>query len=370
MSRKAIQKNLAFDDQRNLYYLTTFTKNGTRRTKTFRTYEEALVACYPGLTASPPPNYRPAAEPKSGCTLAEWMNWWLTEDVAGNRAASTTYGYRNMARCHILPALGSASLSSLTPLRLQAYLYDKFGEGLSPNTVNKHYTLLYTALQRAIDMNLLDKNPMERVSPLQKNEVHHAFYSPEQLRILFQVTAGTMLGLTVKLAAYLGLRRSEIAGLRWQCVDLKANIILIQEVRTEVGGQEVVKRPKTRRSIRRLGISGIPDLQAELEHAWQQRRSDRPEEYVVLRPDGTPPSPDQLTAQMAQVINQYQLPKITLHGLRHSFASIANSQNIPMHDISRTLGHSSISVTSNIYTHLFDETESETLRCVAKAICG
>ena len=97
--------------------------------------------------------------------------------------------------------------------------------------------------------------------------------------------------LPVKLAAYLGLRRSEIAGLRWRCVDLSAGIIVIQEVRTEVGGREVVKLPKTQSSIRRLGISGSPELVSLLQRALEQRRSTDPEEYVVLKTDGTPPLP-------------------------------------------------------------------------------
>lgn len=62
------------------------------------------------------------------------------------------------------------------------------------------------------------------------------------------------------------------------------------------------------------------------------------------------------------------MPHITLHGLRHYFASVANQQAVTMHNISRILGHSFISVTSNIYTHLFDETESKTLQTLAKAI--
>ena len=68
------------------------------------------------------------------------------------------------------------------------------------------------------------------------------------------------------------------------------------------------------------------------------------------------------------VVRRQGLPKISLHGLRHSFASVANSQGVPMFDISRTLGHSSMTVTSNIYTHLFDDTEAQALAAVARAI--
>mgnify|MGYP000500239037 CR=1 FL=1 len=73
-------------------------------------------------------------------------------------------------------------------------------------------------------------------------------------------------------------------------------------------------------------------------------------------------------ANMRQLLRRQGLPKISLHGLRHSFASVANSQGVPMFDISRTLGHSSMTVTSNIYTHLFDDTEAQALAAVARAI--
>lgn len=154
-----------------------------------------------------------------------------------NRAASTAYNYRNMARCHILPALADQPLRQLSPLKVQMYLYQKLSEGLSPNTVIKHYTMLFTALERAKRLELLDRNPMEQVLPSRARSVEHSFYSPAQLRILFRAVEGTVLELAVKLAAYLGLRRSEITGLRWKCVDLENKVILIQEDRTEVGGR-------------------------------------------------------------------------------------------------------------------------------------
>lgn len=368
MARKTILKNqLSFDDQRQRYYVTEHTESG-RHYRTFRSRGDAIAALYPGAASYPADGPQGTPPPNKTCTLGAWLNWWLTEDVAASRAASTAYNYRNMARCHILPALADQPLQQLSPIQVQTYLYQRLCEGLSPNTVIKHYTLLFTALEQARRLELLERNPMERVIPPKKEEAPHTFYSPAQIRMLFRAVEGTVLELPVKLAAYLGLRRSEITGLRWKCVDLKNKIILIQEVRTEVGSREVVKLPKTKTSIRRLGIAGVQDLLESLERAWQRRRSDDPEEYVLLLPSGTPPSPNYLTSRMLETVQKNHLPHITLHGLRHSFASVANQQGVTMHDISRTLGHSSITVTSSIYTHLFDDTESKTLQTVAKAI--
>lgn len=367
MSRKTLQKNLSYDDLRGLYYVTTH-NGGKRQSKTYPSYNDALSALYPCISSCSGGSSRPLPEPSA--TFGQWLVWWMNEDVVSSRAESTIYGYRNIVYRHQLPALGDVPLRALSPLLLQTYLSMKLRQGLSPNTVLKHYNLLHTALRQAVRLGLLEKDPSQDVTPPRLNPSRYTCYSPQQLRILFQATEGTTLGLAVRLAAYLGLRRSEITGLRWRCVDLKAQVVLIQEVRTEVGGQEVLKEPKTRRSLRRLGISGCTELLAELERAWAARKSDDPAEFVLLRADGTPPSPDLLTRQLARLTEKQRLPKITLHGLRHSFASIANSQHIPMHDISHILGHSSITVTSTIYTHLFDETETTTLRTVAKAIRG
>ena len=360
MPRKTIQKNLAYDTERQLYYA-VFRQDGRRYTRTYRTREEAQAALEGNSCAD-------RRLPGKDCTLGEWLTFWLEEVVARDRAESTLYAYRNMARCHVLPALGRIPLAELTPLRIQGYLYEKMNQGLSPNTVIKHYVMLTTALGMAVRLEMLERSPMDRVTPPKKKEARFSFYSPEQLQLQFSAVSGTMMELPVKLAAYLGLRRSEICGLRWENVDLEAGLLSIREVRTEVGGSVVLKSPKTRTSARRLGITGLQDLQQVLRRAWERRRSDDPKEWVVLRQDGAPPKPDQLTRDLLTVVRRQGLPKISLHGLRHSFASVANSQGVPMFDISRTLGHSSMTVTSNIYTHLFDDTEAQALAAVARAI--
>ena len=161
MSRKTLQKNLSYDDRRNLYYVATY-NNGRRRTRTFPTYSAALTSLYPGISPSAEKN-RPIPEPTA--TLAQWLDWWLAEDVAASRAESTSYGYRNIVRIHLLPNLGDIPLASLSPLQLQTYLSIKLGEGLSPNTVLKHYTLLHTSLRQAVRLGLLAEDPSRQVTP-------------------------------------------------------------------------------------------------------------------------------------------------------------------------------------------------------------
>ena len=356
MSRRTLQKNLAYDDVRNLFYV-TYTEGGRRKTKTFPSYAQALT--FLG---------NPADIPKTSITLGQWLNWWMTMEVDPHRAESTRYGYRNIISLHLAPILGPVPLSELSPLQIQSYFSILLQEGLSPNTVRKHDTLLRTALKRAVNLRLLTDNPMTAVFPPQSRTPKYTYYAPQQLRILFQAVQGSVLELPVKLAAYLGLRRSEITGLRWQCVDFQEQIIVIQEVRTEVGGQEITKLPKTRSSIRKLSFGGSRDLIELLQRLHAEQSHPAPNAFVLLNTQGNPVSPDALSQALLSVVRKHHLPPITLHGLRHSFASVANSQGATVYDISHALGHSSIVVTSKIYIHLFQQAERRTIQMVAQAI--
>ena len=183
--------------------------------------------------------------------------------------------------------------------------------------------------------------------------------------------------MAVKLAGCLGLRRSEICGLKWRNVDLKRGVLKICEVRTAVSGRALEKAPKSYASERRLAFGGNEDLESllkRLHRDWERRRKQdpkyNPEGYVAVNEAGKPYQPDVLCRRIAQFIAAQGLPPISLHGLRHSFASVANSQNVPMFSISKALGHSSTSVTSAVYMHLFEDAVADVVSQVASAITG
>ena len=378
--RKTIKQNLAYDDKKRLYYVTMhygMTPDGKRlrSVQTFRRMEDAeqALAEFLRLRAA-----RTAPE-RAELTLGEWLERWLRDFIRPNRERTTVHGYEGMIRNHIIPALGGVRLRALTGAHLQTYYADCMAAGLSRNTVRKHHVLLHTALEAAVRQGLVRDNATRCALPPAREQPRHRYYDAEQLNALFRACAGDPLEVPIKLAGYLGLRRSEVCGLKWRNVDLDARVLRVCEVRTAVGGMAIEKAPKTYSSLRRLGYGGVSDLEellTRLHREWERAQaaggSFDPEGYVAVTPEGKPWSPDVLGNRVAAFVAAHGLPPISLHGLRHSFASVANSRSVPMFTISKALGHSSTSTTSAVYTHLFDETVQDVVSVVADAIvqCG
>jgi len=380
MARKRIEKNLAFDDEKGRYYAYFDygrDENGRRirKTKTFSEQKDAKLA----LLDFEADKLRGSLRVPSEVTLAEWLDYWLEDVIRPNREYTTYYCYQCIIKTHISPGLGHIPLQKLTPYQIQQYYTKSMREnGLSPNSVHKHHILLHTALKLAYRQGVLAENPGNKVEAPRERPPRQVYYTPDQLRILFQAAKGTWLEVVVKLGGYLGLRRGEICGLRWENVDMARRLIRIQVTRTTVGRRTVEKAPKTANSIRTLGIGGLEDLTQLLKRLRTEqlaRKMDlgscyQDSGYVLAQDDGTPRNPNQVTQALQRFVAKHRLPPITVHGLRHTFASVANSAHIPLLDIGRTLGHKDISITGRIYTHLFDQTYREVLDTVATQIGG
>ena len=377
MARKSVASNIAYDDAKRLYYVTLHYGidahgNRLKKTKCFPTLEQATLFRDNFLRAkSIKENVLP-----SDVTLGRWLDYWLDNVVRPARAVTTVYGYQKIINNHIKPVLGGVLLQSLSAMQIQQYMTLKRQEGLCSNTIRKHHVLLNSAIALAVRQDMLAKNVVQSVDAPPKREPQHCFYTPEQLQRLFVLTAGRSLEPVVKLAGYLGMRRSEICGLRWDNVDLEHGIVYICQARTAANGVAVDKGPKSPSSVRRLSFAGNADLYEMLSRMHRQYLQNRakfgesynPEGFVLSHSGGKPYAPDYLSGHFTQFVRKAGLPECTLHGLRHSFASIANSQHVPMFSICKALGHSNTNVTSQIYMHLFDDTHQEVVDFVGQAI--
>ena len=233
------------------------------------------------------------------------------------------------------------------------------------HTVIKHHNLLTNTLNAAERQEYITKNPMRAVSPTKKRQREAKFYTPEQLGVLLAKAVGTRLELPMFICAYLGLRRGELCGLRWSDVDLEHHTITIENTRTQAGKKEIEKGTKTASSTRTLYL---PDtlcdmLKAAKEHQQACRATYK--NTVIVMEDGRPFRPNYLSELFGKFLADNDLPKIVLHELRHTFASLSNQAGIPAYNISKALGHSTPATTQKIYTHLLDQTHTQAVEGVA-----
>jgi len=310
--------------------------------------------------------------PPSEYTFAQWLDYWYKDIILPQIEETTAYGYRGMIENYLKPQLGEIRLQKLTARNIQQYytwLMDE--KELSPNTVIKHHNLLTNTLNAAERQEYITKNPMRAVSPPKKRQREAKFYTPEQLGTLLDKAVGTRIELPVYICAYLGLRRGELCGLRWSDVDLEHKTITIENTRTQAGKKEIEKGTKTASSTRTLYL---PDtlcdmLKAAKEHqqacSAEYKNAYDDNDYVVVMEDGRPFRPNYLSELFGKFLADNDLPKIVLHELRHTFASLSNQAGIPAYNIGKALGHSTPATTQKIYTHLLDQTHTQAVEGVA-----
>jgi integrase len=160
-----------------------------------------------------------------------------------------------------------------------------------------------------------------------------------------------------------GVRRSEFCGLTWENVHLDDRFIDIRSRRTTAAGSVVEGPPKTRKARRRIPLDplAIKLLKQRIEERDEQRIMWGPDwspsgnSYVWAFEDGSPPNPDRLTAEFAKFCTSLDITDVGLHGLRHTFATVAIAAGMAPYALSRSLGHSTVSFTLDKYGHLWDD---------------
>lgn len=310
----------------------------------------------------------------SDILFTEFMKEWL--GMIKNSVEMSTYGsYSYIVEKRIIPYFEDKQipLKELTPTDIQRYYtHCLLVEHVSANTVIHRHANIHKALKYAFKVGLIPYNPADRVERPRKNSFSSEIYGDKELEALFAAAKGTRLELAVILGAFYGLRRSEIVGLKWDAIDFEKKRFSIQYTVTEtnIGGKQTIvekERTKTKSSRRTLPIvEPFEKLLLELRTTQEENRRVCGRsyctdylEFVYVDELGQRIKPGYITMAFQKLLQKNGLKRIRFHDLRHSCASLLYAHGVSLKDIQEWLGHSTISTTANIYTHL-DYSSKET----------
>lgn len=298
--------------------------------------------------------------------FTDYIEKWLNS--ARPSLATTTYqSYSNMIKARILPYFKPLGLrlQEVTPQQIEDFYQTILDDNCTTNTVIHYHSILRKAMQVAVKKDIILKNPVDKVQRPKKNVFHGNFYSEDEMMTLFDAVCGDPLELCVKIAAYYGLRRSEVLGLRWDAIDMERKTISISHkvIEAEVDGKFIPVGEdvlKTKSSFRTLPL--IPAVEKllleEKEKQEMFRRLFKKSycrdylDYICVDQTGKLLRPNYVTEHFAWLIQKYDLKKIRFHDLRHTCASLLLSNGISMKQIQIWLGHSTFATTADIYAHL------------------
>lgn len=316
-----------------------------------------------------PPNVQQIEEceamQKGDILFTDFLLKWLR--VAKSTVKLTTYAsYEMMATRIIIPYFETLNikLKELTTEDIQEF-YSAQLERVSANTVIHYHAVIHRALKYAVKIKTIQSNPAVNVERPRKEKFIGSFYDKKEINTLFDIIQGHPLEVAIKLAAFYGLRREEIIGLKWTAIDFENNTLTIQHTVTEcnLDGKHIEVASDTAKTDSSLRTMPLVTNFREMLLAKKEKQEHYRKlcgrsyckeylDYIFVNEMGERWKPRYLSDGFKRILEQNGLRRIRFHDLRHTCASLLLANNVPMKKIQEWLGHSDFSTTANIYAHL------------------
>lgn len=316
-----------------------------------------------------PPNVQRIEEreamQKGDILFTDFLLKWLR--VAKSTVKLTTYAsYEMMATRIIIPYFETLNikLKELTTEDIQEF-YSAQLERVSANTVIHYHAVIHRALKYAVKIKTIQSNPAVNVERPRKEKFIGSFYDKKEINTLFDIIQGHPLEVAIKLAAFYGLRREEIIGLKWTAIDFENNTLTIQHTVTEcnLDGKHIEVASDTAKTDSSLRTMPLVTNFREMLLAKKEKQEHYRKlcgrsyckeylDYIFINEMGERWKPRYLSDGFKRILEQNGLRRIRFHDLRHTCASLLLANNVPMKKIQEWLGHSDFSTTANIYAHL------------------
>jgi integrase len=297
-------------------------------------------------------------------TVGQFLDRWL-EHIKPLVSPRTHERYGEIVRKNLNPLLGAVVLTKLRPMQISdAYAKALSGGrrdgrgGLAPSTVRYLHVILKASMRQAVRWQMLVRNPVDAVDPPKVERSAMSTYDLAQTADLIDATRGTRMTITVILAVLCGLRRGEIAALRWRNINLAAAQLAVTESAEQTRAGVRYKKPKS-------GKGRMVALSARVVNELRSHRLQQAQEllmlgvpltddaFVVAQADGCPLQPRTITHQWHLLLsNNKALPRIRFHDLRHAHATHMLSSGVHPKIASERLGHSKVGITMDLYSHV------------------
>lgn len=287
-------------------------------------------------------------------TVDDLLKWYITQF---DGKPTTKAGYESAQKA-IFPVLGKRKAADITLPDIDRFLAVQ-AKRYAPKTIKNQLSLLSAAYKSAIRRGILSNDPCHYAQPprQKKPDIVTLNDADFQKFIIALDNADPYFRVMCELALFCGLRRSEILGLKKEDV---SDTVTIDKVRHRVSGKDVIETPKTASSFRTLAVpefiqNHIKDLPPRVIDSG----------YLIQGDFGEPATHWWVRSNLERLILDNGLPQITMHGLRHTYASMLITKGVPIAEVSMQLGHSSIDITLRTYTHLFNEASTASRRISA-----
>lgn len=327
-------------------------------------------------------------------TFGQWLDKWLTERIAAEEIRpSTARSYTDLANRYLKPRLGHTTLAKLRAHHFstayreilaerRAAIADAQAErdigrhvvmprSINPTTIRRIHAVASRALSSAVSGGLIPQNPASNAELPKAAKSKVQPWTPEQYVYFLRKTEDERLHIAYWLLGHTGLRRGELAGLTWDDIDLTAGKISVTRARVSVGFEVLDSQTKSDAGQRviKLDAGTVERLKAwrkrQLEERLTAGTAYNDQGFVLSNELGEPVHPELISKTFRRLAGKHGLPVIKLHALRHQYATALKAAGVKIDVASKLLGHSSITVTNDIYGHLWDDTAEEANEGVA-----
>lgn len=360
---KGIQQRYEMFEGRFMYQGKAYLVHGSTVTDTQKKLEDLKYKVRHGIYVE-----------ETNITLSDWHKTWL-EEYKRNRVKIGTYNnYQKYYESIIRDRLGKKHIADIRGEHIQKLYNDLIKEGYALSSIKIVAAVLNGCLQQALRNGLIERNPVKLAElPRQTEKKTRQAMTREQQEIFMEYAKDSYLYNFFAVMLRTGMRNGEMRGLKYTDIDKKKNVIHVQRTLKYIEGEGYMEdTPKTRTSERNIPLT--PDLKELLEDqrkfwGFKVERLDR---YLFCNEKGEPLSRERVQGEIDRIIKRIvaagnKFDRITPHVFRHTFATRAIEAGMQPQVLKTILGHSSLAMTMDLYSHVLPDMRAEEMEKIAKA---